>query len=188
MRHPARWSRRRFPVRQTALLLLLGLGVLVGGCGDGPGSAYDLGWLLGAQSTFEATAEGAVDGALAGTAEFRTDEEGNLVGIDLIHIDDSTRGLSIELEPRPLEERTYEVVTPGLLGVERADAPAGFVAFFESGTHSFQAVRGTLRVTQAGAASVRGTFDVRMSGAPEGGSFPGDDVIVRGSFRATRPE
>lgn len=176
-----------FLQRLLGVFLLLGFVLVGGGCGDKAASSYDLGWLLGAQSTFEATTEGVLDASLAGTAVFRTDEEGHLIGIDLVHVDDSTRGLSIELEPHPLDERTYEVVAPNLLGVERADAPAGFLAFFESGTHSFQAVSGTLRVTQADAASVRGTFNVRMSGMPEGGSFPSADVIVDGSFQATRP-
>lgn len=158
------------------------------GCGDDSGTAYDISWLLGAQSTFEATTEGVLDGALAGTAEFRTDGEGNLVGIELIHTDDSTRGISIELEPRPLEQRTYVAIVPRLMGVERPDTDAGFAAFFESGTHSFQTARGTLRVEQVGSAYVRGTFDMEMRGATEGGSLQGEDVTVHGTFYATRPE
>lgn len=158
------------------------------GCGDESGSSYDIGWLIGASSTFEATTEGVLDGSLAGTAEFRTDAGGNLVGIELIHTDDSSRGISIELEPHPLEQRTYAAIVPQLMGVERPDTQAGFAAFFESSTHSFQAARGTLRVEQVGDAYVRGTFDMEMRGTAEGGSFQEDDVMVRGTFYATRPE
>lgn len=174
-----------------ALLLLLGA-VVVGGCGDGDGTAYDMDWLMGASSTFEATTEGAVEGSIAGTATFRMDENGNLVGIELVHIDDSTRGISIELEPRPVEirtddRRTYEVVSLGLMGTERPDSQAGFTAFFEMGGHSFQASRGTLHVVQSSRSSVQGSFEVEMEGHAAGnGGVADGDVTVRGTFQATR--
>jgi hypothetical protein len=144
-------------------------------------------WLIGASSSFEVTTEGAVDGAMAGTATFRADEEGHLVGIELVHIDDSTRGLSIELEPRPIEKRTYEAVAPRLLGIERRDAAAGFTAYFESSEHSFQSSRGTLQLTHADASHVRGTFEIEMDGRSSGnGGIAEGDVTVQGTFEATR--
>ncbi len=142
-------------------------------------------WLLGASSTFEATTEGATDGALAGTATFRTDEAGDLVGIELVHIDDTTRGISIELSPRPPAPRTYEVIDPSLLGVARGGEQAGFTAFFESGAHSFQAARGSLQITEATASEVFGTFTIEMEGQAAGGVANGS-VTVQGTFEATR--
>jgi hypothetical protein len=184
--HPLGTQRSLF-----AVLLLLGA-VVVGGCGDGDGTVYDMGWLMGASSTFEATTEGIVEGSMAGTAAFRMDENGNLVGIELMHIDDSTRGISIELEPRPVElrsddGRTYEVVPLGLMGTERPDSQAGFMAFFEMEGHSFQASRGTLHVVQSSRSSVQGSFEVEMEShaAADGGVTPGD-VTVHGTFQATR--
>jgi len=144
-------------------------------------------WLIGASSTFEATTEGAVSEAIAGTATFRTDADGHLIGVELMHIDDSTRGLSIEMEPRPIEPRTYTVVDPGLMGVERPDAPAGFIAFFEGDAHSFRASRGTLQVTRADVARVRGLFEIEMEGKASGhGGVASGDVTVQGTFQATR--
>lgn len=166
--------------------------ILGGGCDARNGASYDISWLMGASSTFEASTEGAVEGTMAGTATFRTDEEGNLVGIDLVHIDDSTRGLSIELEPRPIEmrtddERTYEAVPQGLMGTERPDSRAGFTAFFEMGDHSFQASRGTLHIVQSGPSSVQGAFEIEMEGhAMESGGVVDGDVTVQGTFQATR--
>lgn len=142
-------------------------------------------WLLGASSTFEATTEGAVDGSLAGTATLRTDENGHLVGIELVHIDDTTRGISIELDPRPPAARTYEVVDPRLLGIGRGDEEAGFTAFFESDAHSFQAVRGTLQITEATASEAFGTFTIEMDGQAAQGIADGS-VTVQGTFEATR--
>lgn len=156
------------------------------GCGEG-GSDYDLSWLMGASSTFEATTEGAVTGSMAGTATFRQNDEGELVGIELVHIDDSSRGMSIELEPRPVETRTYTVLPPQLMGAERTEGEAGFTAFFQHAERHFQAARGTLRVTEASASAVRGTFVIDMEGqrTAQGGVVTGD-VTVRGSFDAAR--
>jgi len=175
-----------FPRSVFVLLLVLTLGG-VAGCGTDDGASYDMSWLIGASSTFEATSEGAVSEAIAGTATFRTDADGNLIGIELMHIDDSTRGLSIEMEPRPIEPRTYTVVDPGLMGVERPDAPAGFIAFFEGDTHSFRASRGTLQVARADPARVRGSFEIEMEAQASGrGGVAGGDVTVQGTFQATR--
>ncbi len=169
-----------------ALLFVLGISVAVG-CGERNGASYDMGWLIGASSTFEATTEGAINETIAGTATFRTDSEGNLVGIELVHIDDSTRGLSIEMESRPIATRTYVAVDPGLMGVERSTGAAGFIAFSEIGNHSFRASRGTLQVTQADEARVRGTFEIEMEGGASGsGGMADGDVTVQGTFQATR--
>lgn len=157
---------------------------LVSGCGPGR-SSYDMSWLMGASSTFEATTEGAVDGSLAGTATFRTNANGDLVGVDLVHIDDTTRGLSIELDPLPPAARTYEVVDPSLLDVARPGDEAGFTAFFESGVHSFHAARGTLQITDANATEAYGTFTIEMEGQPAQGSA-GGGITVEGTFQATR--
>lgn len=187
MRCLPHFSRRRLHISAIIVVLLFSVGI-GSGCGGESGSSYPIGGLLGARSTFEATAEGAVDGALEGSAEFRTDDEDQLIGIELVHAADTMRGISIVLEPYTLDERTYEVIDSGLLGVERPGGRAGFTAFFAHGEHSFQATRGTLRVTQADASLVYGTFDLRMSGRPEGGSLADGDVSVHGTFQATRPE
>jgi len=166
-------------------LLVLFSTVVVSGCGGGKSGAYDMSWLLGASSTFEATTEGFIDGSLAGTATFRTDEAGNLVGIELVHIDDTTRGISIEMDPRTPAPRTYEVIDPSLLGTARDGEQAGFTAFFESGAHSFQAARGTLQITEATASAAFGTFRIEMEGQAAGGVADGS-VTVQGTFEATR--
>lgn len=176
------------PVLHASLfvLLLVAASFVSSGCGDDEAS-YDMEWLLGASSTFEATMEGIVEGSIAGTATFHMDSEGNLVGIELVHIDDSTRGISIELEPRPMEARAYDVVMPELMGFERSDSQAGFTAFFESGDHSFQAARGMLRIDQADRTSIQGTFEIEMEGrSSENGGVAEGDVTVHGTFQATR--
>lgn len=165
-------------------LLLIGA---LAGCNGGGDATPDLDWLLGASSSFEITTEGMVEEAIAGTAAFQTDDEGQLVGIELIHVDDSTRGISIELEPHPVASRTYAVIAPELMGTDRPKARAGFTAFFEQAPHSFQATRGTLRVTQADASQVQGTFEMEMERQVSNtdGVATGD-LRVEGSFQATR--
>ena len=83
------------------LLLLLPLGFSLFGC-DGESGTLSLEQLLGPKSAFKATVEGTLDGTFAGEAHYRTNADGYLVGIELVHGSDATRGLSIELEPQVL--------------------------------------------------------------------------------------
>lgn len=163
------------------LVVLLGIGFA--GCGSEAPDAYSLDWFFGAESQFHARIEGSMVDSLRGEATFRTDAEDRLVGIELNKAGQSMRGLSIELEPRAPEARTYTAVEPGLMGVERTGVPGGFVAYLESAQGSYTAVRGTLEVTEASASSVRGRFDLWMRGT-ENGTGQISDLTVEGAFQA----
>ncbi len=118
---------------------------------------------------------------IAGPAFYRL-EAGELVGIELGAKDQP--GLSLELEPRPLTQRTYEVVEWDLLDAERDDVPPGVVAFLKVRDARFEATRGTLDVTYVGETEVGATFEFEMEGSFVGGSSPEASVHVTGSFRA----
>lgn len=161
--------------------------VLVGGsaCRGEQGTPYGLNWLTGAESQFQARVEGTLDGTFAGEAYFRTNADGQLVGLELLHGLDSTRGVSIELEPRALSPRTYEVLPASLMHVDRPGAPVGITAYYEDGQRAFTAVRGSLVVETVEASVINGTFTLEMDSRVGPNQPAQDDLTLTGSFTAT---
>jgi hypothetical protein len=142
---------------------------------------------MGAESQFTARIDGAVTDSLRGTADFRTDDRGRLVGIELNRADAPMQGLSLELQPRPAEADTYTVVDRELMGAMRDGQPPGFVAYLESDAGSFQAADGTLQIDEMSDDHIEGTFDLYMQGARNSDPSIEIDITVTGSFEATRP-
>lgn len=162
----------RFSLVCGMVLFLLAGGLF--GCGEGSRPEVP-------EGQFTAEVRGGVNDTIAGSAFYRLDA-GELVAVELGAKDQP--GLSLELEPRPLEQRTYEVVEWNLLDAERDDASPGVVAFLEVQDARFEATRGTLEVTYVGEAEVGATFEFEMEGSFTGGSAPDASVHVTGSFRA----
>lgn len=167
-------------------LLLVVILALTSGCG-GASSESALDWLMGAESQFTARIDGAVTDSLRGTADFRTDDRGRLVGIELNRTDAPMDGLSLELQPHPAEADTYIVIEPALMGAAREGQPPGFVAYLESDAGSFQAADGTLEISEMSNDHIEGTFDLYMQGARSSDPSIEIDITVTGSFEATRP-
>jgi hypothetical protein len=142
-----------------ALLFLGAVPALVAGCSPEPGAGPRVG-----RGRYEARSEGAIETALEGEAVYRTDEDGRLVGLELGAID-AASGLSIEFEARPLAPRTYEVVTPDLLGSAPADAPPGATAYFAHDDLALTATSGIVQVTGVEGGVVTASFDLLLDGA-----------------------
>ena len=173
-----------FP-RTLRLAFFVTLCIGCSACGGEQSTSYGLDWLTGAESRFDARVEGTLDGTFAGQAHFRTNAEGQLVGLELVHGSDSTRGLSIEMEPREPVARTYEVVPSSLMNVERPGSPVGFVAYYEDGQRSFTAVRGSLVLESVETSVVTGTFTLEMDSRVGPNQPAQDDLTLTGSFTAT---
>jgi hypothetical protein len=152
--------------------------LLLAGCGrqDGVPPGVEAG-------RFTAQVQGSVSDSLRGEAVYRM-EDGRLTGVELSV--DSTRGISVDVEPRRQARGVYEIVDWELMGVDRGDEPSGAVAFLELPRGQFHAVAGTLTVSYATSSEVSGSFVFRMEGSLDG--VPGDapSVSTTGSFRATR--
>lgn len=163
--------------RPSGAFILLSV-ILFGGCG-GKGNAPDV-----AAGHYRADVAGALSDSLVGTARYRIDD-GSIVGLEL----GSERGpgLSIELEPRPVDLRQYEVVESELFGLERPGGTPGMLGFLTVDGAQFEATDGTLEVTYVGDDYVGGTFTFQMEGTVNG--LPGDvsSVEVVGAVNA-RPE
>lgn len=156
----------------TVRFLLL-LVLLLMGCGAE--SKLDV-----ATGRYRARVEGSLTDTLSGPAVYR--QGSNRVGIELGQPDGA--GLSIELGPRPLRARTYDVVAAELLDGARPDGPRGLIAFLSMGDARLEAVRGSLSVTRTTEGEVGATFDFEMEGFANGS--PDDlSVRVRGRLRAT---
>lgn len=156
--------------------LLIGFG-LVGCQGDGTRPEV-------ATGTFRAQIEGAIDDTLTGPGRYRL-REGRLVGMELGRERDP--GLSIDLEPLPLDRRTYEVVSTDLFQVDRPGTPPGVVAFHSSSKGArFVATDGTLDITYLEENQVAGTFTFAMEGDFETGSSETLSIQVTGAFNAKR--
>lgn len=153
-------------------LLLFGGGVL--GCEDSSRPEVP-------EGRFTAQIEGGVTDTIAGPAFYQL-KAGELVRIELGAKDQP--GLSLELEPRPLDQQTYQVVEWNLLDAERDEAPPGVVAFLTVQDAHFEATHGTLDVTYVGEEEVGATFEFEMEGSFVGGSSANASVHVSGSFRA----
>jgi len=157
------------------LLLLLG-GLVLAGCG-GRGSSPDV-----PAGRFTAQVEGTVSDTLRGEAFARRSGD-ELLGLELGPEDGA--GLSIELEPRPLALRTYEVVDAELFRLERPDTPPGLLAFLRLEHAQFEAVDGTLELTYVNEDRVGATFSFQMEGAFEEGGEDGVSVEVTGELNAS---
>lgn len=162
----------RFSLVCWLLFIVLTGGLL--GCGDGARPEVP-------QGQFTAEVEGGITDTIVGPAFYRM-EEGDLIGIELGARD--RPGLSMEMEPRPPDQRTYEVVEWSLLDAEREDTAPGVVAFLVVQDARFEATNGTLELTYVGEEEVGATFEFEMEGSFVGGSSPEASVHVTGSFRA----
>ncbi len=153
--------------------------VLLAGCGSGSGDVPDV-----ETGRFTAQVQGATNTSMAGRAVVRR-EGGHVSGIELAV--DSTRGLSIDIDPHRRPQGTYEVVDWELLGVDRGEAPPGATAFLELPGARFQAVAGTLAVSYASDSEVSGSFVFRMEGRYTRGVADDEPFVsVTGSFRAVQ--
>lgn len=167
-------------VRHSSVVLAcVGLLVLVGvACSKMEGTAPST-----PAGKFEATVEGAITDTLRGRAHYRLSDS-MLVGLELDA--DSVRGLSVEMEPRSLALRTYEVVDAELLGVERGEELPGFNAFLVTQNGDFHATAGSLHVSYLSEGELGATFSVEMEGTFDG--VPGHDpsLSVSGTVHAYR--
>lgn len=170
MYHHVRW-------RPSGAFILI-TAILVGGCG-GKGNAPDV-----AAGHYRADVAGALSDSLVGTARYRIDD-GSLIGLEL----GSERGpgLSIELEPRPLDLRRYEVVEAELFGLDRPGGTPGMLGFLTIEDAQFEATDGTLEVTYVGDHNVGATFTVQMEGAVNAAPGETSSIEVDGAVNA-RPE
>lgn len=148
------------------------------GCG-GEGTVPDV-----PVGQFRAVVDGSVSDSLAGTAQYRMDD-GRLVGLEL----GARRGpgLSIEVEPRPLDLRHYSVVESGLFGTERPGGAPGVLSFLTIDGGQFEAREGTLEITYVGDEQVGATFTFQMGGDFDAGPADAPSVRVTGRVNA-RPE
>lgn len=164
-------------IPRFSLVCVVSIFLLVGGLfGCGEGSRPEV-----PEGQFTAEVKGGVTDTIAGPAFYRL-EAGELVGVELG--ERGQPGLSLELEPRPLSQRSYEVVEWNLLDAEREDMPPGVVAFLDVRDARFEATRGSLDVTYVGESEVGATFEFEMEGSFVEGSSPEASVHVSGSFRA----
>lgn len=164
----------RFSRMTSAWWAVLGLGLLLVGCGNG--TEPDV-----AAGRYRAHLEGSLTDTLTGPAVYRLQDD-ELVGIELGPRDGP--GLSIQLRPRPLRPRTYEVTAAPLLEASSADSLTGVIAFLSVKKARLRAARGSLSVTHADDETMRGRFDFGMEGTMD--SHPGKlSVRVWGELRAT---
>ena len=169
------------------LVVALATGLFAGCAGERDRSPGLPLW-LGGGSYFEAQIEGTLPDSLMGTAEYRLDADGNLVGVELNRDEVHGDGMSLELEPQPLDARTYSVIEPGLFDVARTEGESAATAFFVDSTQQFTAVRGTVEVTEVGWMGVHGQFDLEMEGTMDEEVPEPVGIHVRGSFQATEEQ
>jgi hypothetical protein len=163
--------------RALPCLCLALFGLMLIGCQSGTGARPDV-----ETGRFEAKLEGAFDRSVVGEARYRR-INGELTGLELVI--DSTRGISVELEPGPTRRKTYQVVEWELLSVDRPGGRPGTVAFLETPGGSFESVDGMLDISYKEGDAIGGTFDFEMNGTLEG--LPGEPygVSARGRWIAT---
>jgi len=109
-----------------------------------------------------------------------------LVGLELDI--DSVRGVSVELEPRTLALRTYEVVDAELLGVERTGALPGLNAFLVTRNGDFHATAGSLRVSYVADGAVGATFSLHLEGTFDGVPATEPSLRLSGTVHAVRDD
>lgn len=159
-------------------LLLVG-SLLWVGC-EGQGTPPDV-----PEGRFTAYVTGAVSDTLSGTAHNRRSDEA-LTGLEFGARDGP--GLSIELEPRPPELRTYEVLEPELFRMERPDSPPGVLAFLSLDHAQFTATDGTLELTYVSEEQIGATFSFQMVGRFDDGGETDVSVEVTGAVNAPSGE
>jgi hypothetical protein len=137
------------------------------------------------EGRFEVTVDGALTDTLRGRARYRL-ADSMLVGLELDI--DSVRGVSVELEPRTLALRTYEVVDAELLGVERTGALPGLNAFLVTRNGDFHATAGSLRVSYVTDGAVGATFSLHMEGTFDGVPATEPSLTVAGTVHALRDD
>lgn len=166
-----------FPCLCGLLGLCFAFVFALAGCGAGSGTPPSV-----EAGRFEAELEGAFDRSVTGAARYRV-VDGQLTGLELVI--DSTTGISVELEPGPIQRKTYQVVEWELLSEDRPGGQPGTVAFLETPGGSFESVDGMLDITYRGEREIGGTFDFEMSGRLSG--LPGEPygLSARGRWVAT---
>lgn len=170
---PIRQAKALLPSASIVLLFLL----LTSGCGSGKGTPPDVN-----VGRFDAELDGAFDRSVHGEARYRI-TDGDLTGLELVI--DSTTGLSVELEPRPIRQTTYQVVEWELLLADRPGGRPGTVAFLKSRDGSFESVDGMLDITYQEGDAIGGTFEFEMSGTLEGLPDKPTSLSARGRWIAT---
>lgn len=156
----------------ATLVCVLITGLLVSCGGEG---AADV-----AEGRYRVHIEGHLTDTLAGPAVFRESRGG--VGIELGA--QGGPGFSIELGPRPLRARSYEIVAAELLEDVRADSVRRAIAFLTLDNTRFEASSGSISLSHVGEGEVQGTLDVVMERTSRG--QPDDSPIwVTGELRAT---
>lgn len=156
-------------------LLCLFMGSLLVGCGGGS-SSVDV-----APGRFAVSVDGHVADTLSGPVHYRT-RDGQLVGLELGTRDGP--GVSIELEPKPLSPGTYRIIDGELFSVDRAEAPAGAMAFLAIDGAQFEATQGTVTVEQVEDRTVTATFSFSMEGGRRQG---GSDAAIHVTGRLRAP-
>lgn len=156
-------------------LLLLVSGLVLTGC-EGQGNPPDV-----ASGRFTAYVDGTVSDTLSGAAHYRMDD-GAIVGLEMGAKEGP--GLSIELEPKPLDLRTYEVVEAELFGLDRSDSPPGVLAFLALRDLHFESTHGSLNLTYINEEQVGATFTFQMEGTRVEGPSDDASVEVTGALNA----
>jgi hypothetical protein len=171
---------RPAPCRLLLGVVLLLVGGLLGvGC-EGQGTPPDV-----PEGRFTAHVTGAVSDTLSGTAYYRR-SDGALTGLEFGARDGP--GLSIELEPRPPQIQTYEVLEPELFRMERPDSPPGVLAFLSLDHAQFAATDGTLELTYVSEERIGATFSFQMAGRFDDGGGNDVSVEVTGAVNAPSGE
>ncbi len=157
--------------------VLILFAVIASGCESGTGTPPDV-----ETGRFEAELDGAFDRSVTGAARYRMTDD-NLTGLELVI--DSASGMSVELEPGPIRQTTYQVVEWELLSVDRPGGRPGTVAFLETPGGSFESVDGMLDIIYQEDDAIGGTFEFEMNGTLE--NLPGEPygLSARGRWIAT---
>jgi hypothetical protein len=140
-----------------------------------------------AEGRFVARIDGTVRDTLAGTATLRR-SDGRLVGLELNV--DSTRGVSVDLEPHPAQLRTYTAIEEELLRADRPGDTPGLVAYLVTSTGTYQTTAGrfTVSYVEGRADAVGGTFAWTMEGTLRGVPAHRSTVQVEGVVHALAGE
>lgn len=168
-------ARRLLCLCAGAVLAILAAGL---GCTKTQGTAP-----AAPEGRFEVTTQGAMRDTLRGRATYRL-ADSLLAGIELDV--DSVQGLSVELEPRPLALRTYEVVDAELLGVSRGDSLPGLNAFLVTQAGDFHATAGSLDVTYLTNGELGATVSMQMRGTFDGVPGAAPSLTLTGTIHAVR--
>lgn len=137
------------------------------------------------EGRFVARIDGAVVDTLTGSATLRLTDDERLAGLELAV--DEQRGASVDLEPFPLRLRTYTVIDPELLDLERPGDAPGLVAYLDTRAGFFRTTHGHLDLSYTTDASVGGSFVWDMEGRRNDSLGGPASLTVEGALHATAP-